>query len=260
MNKQVVDVGFIAKIYNKKAGRFFDVPYEARLCVDLDYKLDYKKEMHSFKLTEQTSLLFREGPCKVLDLGCGPNAWSYPKYSITSVDIDPDNIVPWGKIHDLNKNFPFPDGSFDLVLGTEIIEHLENPWHFIRECKRVVKTDGDIIITSPFVQSESSVKLLGSTGRLNYFQEHDMKKSGSHITPIFTWQIEKICKENNLYCMGSIYTGLLCKEPSYVTSGIPPLFEPIVIYWLRNKPEFKIEGLPKEFKEEEMFKLFKLGC
>lgn len=34
---------------------------------------------------------------------------------------------------DLNVGIPFADGEFALVVATEVIEHLENPWLFVRE-------------------------------------------------------------------------------------------------------------------------------
>ena len=48
--------------------------------------------------------------------------------------------------------FPYDDGEFDLVIFSEIIEHLLNdPCKTIREIKRVLKPGGTVILTTPNV-------------------------------------------------------------------------------------------------------------
>jgi SAM-dependent methyltransferase len=54
------------------------------------------------------------------------------------------------KIPDLNRSpLPFPDDFCDLVLAGEVIEHLHNPDNFMRECNRVLKRGGDLILSTP---------------------------------------------------------------------------------------------------------------
>lgn len=48
---------------------------------------------------------------------------------------------------------PYPDGSFDLVLATDIIEHVDDDSAALREIRRVLKSDGRVIITVPAFQS-----------------------------------------------------------------------------------------------------------
>ena len=47
-------------------------------------------------------------------------------------------------------NIPCDDQSFDFVLCSEVIEHLENPYKAIKELKRIVKSGGTLLITAPF--------------------------------------------------------------------------------------------------------------
>lgn len=44
---------------------------------------------------------------------------------------------------------PFPDASFDLVLATDIIEHVDDDAAALREMRRVLKPDGRVLITVP---------------------------------------------------------------------------------------------------------------
>jgi len=44
---------------------------------------------------------------------------------------------------------PFPDASFDLVLATDIIEHVDDDLQALRELRRVVKQGSPILVTVP---------------------------------------------------------------------------------------------------------------
>jgi len=46
---------------------------------------------------------------------------------------------------------PYPDGTFDLVIHSDTLEHIENPAHGLRECARVLKTGGAICYTVPVI-------------------------------------------------------------------------------------------------------------
>jgi len=50
-------------------------------------------------------------------------------------------------------NFPYKDNFFDVVIAGEIIEHLLDTKKFLKEIKRVLKTDGKFILTTPNVAS-----------------------------------------------------------------------------------------------------------
>jgi O-antigen biosynthesis protein len=46
-------------------------------------------------------------------------------------------------------NLPFPDGSFDVVISFETIEHLSEQEMMIAEIRRVLRSDGFLVISSP---------------------------------------------------------------------------------------------------------------
>lgn len=48
---------------------------------------------------------------------------------------------------------PFQSGTFDLVLLSEVIEHLEAPEHVICEAVRVLRTGGYLLVTTPNYRS-----------------------------------------------------------------------------------------------------------
>jgi SAM-dependent methyltransferase len=50
---------------------------------------------------------------------------------------------------DLTRGLPYPDESFDLVVLTEVIEHLENHRAALSETARVLRPGGHLILTTP---------------------------------------------------------------------------------------------------------------
>ena len=63
----------------------------------------------------------------------------------------------WNKHADRSydgKTFPFSDGEFDAVLTSEVLEHVFNPDEFLSEINRVLRDDGVLLLTVPFVWDE----------------------------------------------------------------------------------------------------------
>jgi len=91
---------------------------------------------------------------KVLDLGCGNKPYeslviNYLK-SVKYIGIDYYNENADIRL-DLNKDkLPFKDNEIDLIICTEVLEHLYNPFHCIKEMKRVLKSGGFIFLSTPF--------------------------------------------------------------------------------------------------------------
>jgi SAM-dependent methyltransferase len=44
---------------------------------------------------------------------------------------------------------PYPDQSFDVIFSFEVLEHLMNPLWNLCECRRVLKDEGTIFLTTP---------------------------------------------------------------------------------------------------------------
>ncbi|MEM4474678.1 MAG: methyltransferase domain-containing protein, partial [Candidatus Bathyarchaeia archaeon] len=51
------------------------------------------------------------------------------------------------------EELPFADNSFDVCTMLDVIEHLENPDHAIKEAYRVLKRGGFLILTTPNLAS-----------------------------------------------------------------------------------------------------------
>jgi len=133
-----------------------------------------------------------------LDVGCEDYHFHLEGYHVARCDIKPQDL-PNFKIVDLNKRWDYPDESFHVIRACEVIEHLENPWHFFREAKRVLKPDGVLVLSTPNPLSPASRRLFFETGYFHWFHPHNIEhQAGEHITPIFLWQIRHICKKLGL--------------------------------------------------------------
>src|SRR5438445_10181192 len=54
---------------------------------------------------------------------------------------------------DMNAPLPFGDGTFDAVVCIDGIEHLERPFDFVRECRRVLRPGGVVIVSTPNISA-----------------------------------------------------------------------------------------------------------
>ena len=78
---------------------------------------------------------------KRLNVGCGRDI----KEGWINLDMVKHEGVD--VIHDLNKfPYPFKDNTFDIILASQIIEHLDNPLSFIKELWRIAKPGAEINI------------------------------------------------------------------------------------------------------------------
>ncbi len=77
-------------------------------------------------------------------------------FEVVAVDLfPPSGAATSGKIcwvrADCSEPLPFRAKSFDVVLSREGIEHLENQAGFMRECARVLRPGGRLVLTTPNV-------------------------------------------------------------------------------------------------------------
>jgi ubiquinone/menaquinone biosynthesis C-methylase UbiE len=93
--------------------------------------------------------------------GEGALAWQLHKlgYHVTAGDIDPAfckvRVIPCIYL-DLNHKFPIEDASFDYVSCIEGIEHLQDHFQFVRECHRVLKPGGRLVLSTPNILNLAS--------------------------------------------------------------------------------------------------------
>jgi SAM-dependent methyltransferase len=109
---------------------------------------------------------------RVLDMGCGAGRHAFEMYrrgaDVIALDMDADELsgvselfaamreageVPLGAEADVKQgdalDLPFPDGEFDRVIASEVLEHIPDDERAISELVRVLRPGGTIAVTVP---------------------------------------------------------------------------------------------------------------
>lgn len=140
---------------------------------------------------------------RVLDFGCGIKPYE-PLFSAKEyIGVDflgEGETYNKGKadvIYD-GKTLPFPDESFDNIFSTEVAEHIFNLPDIIKELHRVLKKDGQILLTCPFTMPEHEIPndfarytsfAIKDLLNRNGFKISDFKKTGNFVEAIFQLRI-----------------------------------------------------------------------
>lgn len=76
---------------------------------------------------------------------------------------------------------PVPDCSFDVVLCTEVLEHVPRPEQALMEMARILRPDGELILTAPFVSYTHFSPYHFCTGFSRYYYEYHLPVLGFDI-------------------------------------------------------------------------------
>ena len=141
---------------------------------------------------------------RVLDTPCGAAAaltcaLLERGYEAVGADIDPEAERSLGKAFamvNLDAPLPWPGQSFDAVISTEGIEHLENHFLFLREIARILRPGGLLVVTTPNITAlRSRVRFFGSGffGRdalpLNESSRHPLHHIGLATFPELRYEL-----------------------------------------------------------------------
>jgi SAM-dependent methyltransferase len=115
-------------------------------------------------------------------------------FDVINLDLDFVNPDSRHVKCDLNRPepLPFEQGEFDLVFVQEVIEHLENAWDLFRKVKRVLADNGEMILSTPNVQSRMSRRMFKRHGWFRWFTP---ECQSYHINPLFFWQLKLIAEQ-----------------------------------------------------------------
>jgi len=177
------------------------------------------------------ALLQSEPPGQLLDAPAGEGAFALHArergYAVVCGDIAPARFrssdMKCLKL-DLNQPWDLESESFDCVVSIEAVEHLENPWHLVREANRVLKTQGTLILTTPnilSIRSRLSYLLYGYPNYFHYMVQRDScskkERPIDHINPIGFLELRHILARCG-FAVQQVATNRIQKRSSVVSS------------------------------------------
>ena len=158
-----------------------------------------------FDRIEEQLLARKDGPPRLLDAGCATGAMlEFLKnrgWQTVGVEISPSAVYARNNrglevYNDSLENCNFPWGSFDVILASHLLEHLNSPAIFLREVMRTLRPGGYLILTTPNIGSFQAM-FFGSRWRsaifdhLYLFSKRTLKAMlgslGFIVEGVFTW-------------------------------------------------------------------------
>lgn len=147
-------------------------------------------------------------PTEIFEQLYGADLMSRPK--------DLNESIEWLQ-QDLNDDLAAKTLEFDVLVSSEVIEHLENPRAVFRDFFSKLKPGGTLIVTTPNQQSIRSLVSLLTKGHFDQFRDRDYPR---HITALLRMDIERCAAE----------AGFRDGRFTYTHEGLMPLPK-LVVTW-----------------------------
>lgn len=226
-------------------------------CVEFPEAIEYSL-LKKIRLPIIVDLIEPEKNDIILDVGSGGGYFTkvLAKKSklVVSLDMSPINSRNAKQsISDKNIYFvlgdathsPFKNDVFDKILATEIIEHIENDRLFIKECERILKNMGSIVITTPCTNPSFSLDWLRKISGIN------IKEDFGHVRGGYTRQIfEELLNDTNLKIIKVSYFSQFFAELNMIITYMGRTVHSGNENWTSGKTQLKLI-------ETKSFKIYK---
>lgn len=184
----------------------------------------------------------------IIDIGCGDKPFEsyFSSHKYIGLDFSPSDssVVK----HDLSNKFPFDDNFFDIVILSEVLEHVPSPYFVLDEINRITKSNSLIFISTPF-----ALQIHGSP--FDFFRY--TKYFYIRLTKLYKWEM------NNFVTSNSIFTSFLLLLNQFSLFLKLPYFLICPVWFIINLIALSIDGilsflLPVKLKKK-LFESFPLG-
>lgn len=144
---------------------------------------------------------------KTLDVGCGTKPYERYFNSTEYIGLEVENTINKEEksvdIFYKGDKIPFSDNEFDSVITSQVLEHVFNPQQFLAEINRVLKSNGKLLLTVPFIWDEHEQPF--DYGRYSSFGLKDiLEKNGFKI-------IKHIKSLNNISAVFQLFNAYVYK-------------------------------------------------
>jgi 2-polyprenyl-3-methyl-5-hydroxy-6-metoxy-1,4-benzoquinol methylase len=177
------------------------------------YKSEVSGHHHSYLLKHLMEMISASAKnaerrkVRILDIGCGngslSNLIAQQGYEVVGVEESqsgvnlaqqnyPDCKFIAASIYD----FPYQEleNSFDIIISTEVIEHLPYPRELAKVARRCLKNDGTLILTTPYHGYIKNL-VLAITGKLD--KHFTVLWDGGHIKFFSVKTLSTLLREEN---------------------------------------------------------------
>lgn len=130
-----------------------------------NFAKEFDEKMNMYDLKKRLQVVFGElltediQHKELLDAGCGTGWFSKAACErgakVTSIDLGKNLLNEVAKKCDSKRvegsilELPFKNDFFDVIVCSEVIEHVPNPKKAIQELQRVLKPNGILVLTTP---------------------------------------------------------------------------------------------------------------
>jgi SAM-dependent methyltransferase len=178
---------------------------------------------------------------RILDAGCGSgrNMVDLARHgAVTGVELSETSVrlarernageVVEGSVMDM----PFEDGTFDLTVSLDVIEHLQDDVGALRELRRVTKPGGALLVTVPAYQW-----LWSGHDEINHHHRRYNRRTLLAPAQAAGWQMKSSAHFNSLLLPIAIVLRALERfKPSTTKSSLDLWIPPAPLNWALRQP------------------------
>lgn len=184
--------------------------------------------------------------CKILDIGCGTDLLAkrlkdngYNNIDgldwISAENVEFINYIDNYKQVDLNNITINLNKKYDIIISSDVLEHLESPANFFRFTKNLLEKDGHLIITIPNAFNLFQRFSFLITGNSTRYRIEKMNEFG-HISILTINTLKSLLNRVNMNIIsvkgGGLFLSRFCIFPKF---SFGPLLSYNLLYHIQHK-------------------------